>query len=491
MRPQRRLEVRRGASGAAALLAGFILFSSPAQAQESEAALTWDAEPYPAHANGEGAARGGFAAARWAEDWRPDAEAPRRENLAARLKYIRLGADPERYLTLSGNLRLRADAVSNPGLEDAPARLQLLRRLHFGADLHWGEDIRLFGELAHARVDGDEAGASPGTFHNRLAVQQAFAELRGEWGAVAAGVRVGRQEYTDGPAHLLSARDNSGVRSTMNGVRVWLRGSGSRIGLFDFRPTLYARGGTADDRSDPARRFSGATFGVALGEARELFLEPFVWRDQNRLATWGADRGESDRYFGGARLWGKTGRVAFDWSINRQWGRFGARPIAAWQLSGSQSVDLVQPVPLRVSMSFDYASGGNPRGDRMRTADAPFGNGTYLSYGLFLTPSNLLSVGAGLSGSPVASVRVAADYRRAWRASRDDAVYRSGGKAYRGTDLVEARRIADIARIEAQWTMTPKASITLRLERLQAGPALREAGHAGSQVLSAWLALRF
>ena len=492
MRPvrQQRSPERRSAAPARLAVIAVSLLSSSAFAQERDAGAEAEPAGYPAQANGDGSTHRAFSPQRWAEDWRPDIDKDHPDELLDRAKYLRIGPGPDTYLTLSGNVRLRADSVSNPDLERGPARVQLLRRVHLGADLHWGDHVRIYSEIAHGDVMGDRARESPGTFHNALALQQAFAEVGGEFGTLDAGVRFGRQEFTDGPAHLVSARDNNSVRLTMNGLRGWLRGRRVRIDLFEFRPTLYGRGGTGDDRSDPSRRFSGATLGITIGDDNDMFLEPFLWRDHNQRAAWGAERSESERYYGGARLWGKSGRLTFDWSANRQWGHFGARPIDAWQVSGWQALDIAAPPLLRFSIGFDYASGGASHG-RQQTADAPFGNGTYLSYGLFLTPSNLIAASAGVSGAPTSTLRISFDYRRAWKADDADAVYRAGGKVYAGTDRPTPRRIADIARLEAQWTLAPRAMIMMRVERLHAGSALRAAGHVGSSAVTGWLTLRF
>lgn len=493
MRPVRQQQSpeRRSAAPARLAVIAVSLLSPSAFAQERDAGAEAKSAGYPAHANGDGSTHRAFSPQRWAEDWRPDMGSEKPGSFLDRVKYIRIGPSPDRYLTLSGNLRLRTDLISHPDLKRGPGRYQLLRRIHVGADLHWGEHVRVYGELAHADVIGDRARESPGTFHNALAVQQAFAEVSGRTGSLDVGLRAGRQEFTDGPAHLLSARDNNGVRLTMNGARGWLRGTRVRADLFDLRPTLYGRGGLGDDRSDPDRRFSGVTLGVKIDDGADVFLEPFLWRDRNLNAAWGAERSESERYFGGVRVWGQSRRLTFDWSLNRQWGHFGDRQIDAWQFSGSQALDISAMKTLRLSMAFDYASGGSRDRGRQRTADAPFGNGTYLSYGLFLTPSNLVAAGGGVSGMPTEGMRLSLDFRRTWKAKANDAVYRSGGKAYAGTDSVSARHIADIARAEMQWTIMANVALTLRFENFSPGRALADAGHAGAKVATGWLAFRF
>ena len=156
-----------------------------------------------------------------------------------------------------------------------------------------------------------------------------------------------------------------------------------------------------------------------------------------------------------------------------------------WRLGG----DAQAP---RVGIHADYASGGGGYGDGgLRNAYAPFGNNIYYSYALFLTPSNLIAVAPNLTVSPTKAVRVTGEYQLAWRDATDDAVYRANGQPFAGTQNVRAAKIGDVARLQLQWTITPRLSFTGRYEHLFAGPSLTGAGYADSDFLAGWLSFRF
>jgi hypothetical protein len=86
---------------------------------------------------------------------------------------------------------------------------------------------------------------------------------------------------------------------------------------------------------------------------------------------------------------------------------------------------------------------------------------------------------------------VTAEYELAWRATRDDAVYRANGQALAGTRDVRDHKVADIARAQMVWTISPRLSLTGRYEHLAAGPSLTRAGFSSSDFVAGWLSFRF
>lgn len=478
----------------AALIAG----TAHAQIAGAEKApATPIASGYPAGGSGDGTATSGYNLSRWAEDWRAMADAAKRDDPLDRLKYLPLDPAGDIYLTLSGELRLRMNHTTNPNLRDSKAQRQDIARIVGAADVHVGQHLRGYIELAHGGISGVELGAPAASLRNDLTVQQAFVEGDVDVGSVRLGARYGRQEFTDGPNLLVSQRDNNTIRYTLNGIRLWAKGKRVRADLFDLKPTAYGDLGTDDDISDPARRFSGVTLGVALPNGwfggSKLYADPFLWRRKNSVGAWGGRIGPAERFYAGAHVYGDAGAVTIDWTFNHQFGTFIDQRIDAWQLFLAQTyrVGKAKTAP-RVGVHFDYASGGGGYGGRtLRNAYAPFGNNIYYSYQLFLTPSNLVTLAPNLTVSPMKNLRVTAEYQLAWRADVDDAVYRASGAPFAGTQNFHAARIANVSRLQAVWTVTPRVSVTGRYEHLAAGPALRDAGYKSSDFLAGWISLRF
>lgn len=453
-------------------------------------------QEYPTAGVGDGVTAGGYNQSRWAEDWTRYRDPKKRDDVLDRLKYIPIAGD-DVYLTLSGEFRYRVNLTTNPNLRDREAQRQDINRIVGGADLHLGDHVRLFGELAHAGMSGRNLGVKAGQLHNDLVVQQSFADVTGTIGGVDLGIRYGRQTFADGPNLMVVPRDNNAIFTVYNGVRAWAKGRALRGDVFDFKTTRLGIGGTNDDIVDDNRRFSGFTTGVVLPKTllggSNLYFDPFVWRLRNSNAVWGSRTAQEIRKFYGLHLYGDTGPVNLDWTVNYQGGEYDGRPIAAWLILLQQTykVGKAKTAP-RIGFHFDYASGGGAYGTgTLRNSLAPFGNNIYYSYQLYATPTNLIAAAPSVALQPTAKLRLAAEYQLSWRDSVNDSVYRANGQAFAGTQLGDARKIADTIRLQAIYAVSPRVSFTARYEHLIPGPALTDAGYRSSDFLAGWVSFRF
>lgn len=470
----------------------------PSESGQTREPATPIVTAYPAEAAGDGNASAGYNLSRWAEDWTKYRNPKKRDDFLDRLKYLPLDDDGDVYVTLSGEARVRFNLTTNPGLRKAPHQRQDILRLVGGADVHVGKHLRFYGEIAHGGLDGQNLGTPAATLRNDLVLQQGFAELHGEVGGLTVGGRYGRQEFTDGPNLLVSQRDNNTIRFVLNGARGWVRGKTLRLDAFDFKMTRFGDGGLGDDKVDDGRRFSGVTGGVVIPRdwfgGSKLYLDPFVWRLRTDAATWGATTAREARNYVGARLWGDVGRLTIDWSANHQSGDFDGREIDATQVLMAQTWRLgAASTAPRIGVHADYASGGggaNGQG-KLRTAFAPFGNNIYYSYALFLTPTNLKAIAPNFTFQPIKGVRTTLEYQWTWRANANDAVYRANGTALPGTAAVPGTKVADVARAQVVWSISPRLSATMRLEYLRADDVLKRAGLRDSAFAAGWLSFRF
>lgn len=465
--------------------------ATPAVAQSAPSAS------YPAAARGDGATTKGYNLSRWAEDWQAYRDGSRRDDPLDRLKYLPLDDDGDIYLTLSGEARVRMNLTSNPQLIEGPEQRQDIVRLVGGADLHIGDHLRFYGEIAHGRLSGKNVGTPSGSLRNNFVRQQYFAEASGRIGAVDLGIRYGRQEFTDGPNLLISQRDNNTIRFVLNGTRAWARTSTMRATLFDFETTDLGNGGLGDDVPDRNRRFSGVSAGFVLPShwlgGSSLYVDPFLWRRRNRMGTWGGVVARAERYYAGARLWGDAGPVALDWTLVHQFGEFNDRPIRAWQVFAAQTVRLGKDKSApRIGIHADYGSGGGGYGGgTLRNAYAPFGNNIYFSYGLFLTATNMIAIAPNVSFQPVDGVRASVEYQLSWRDDQRDAVYRANYTPYVGTERVGGKAVARLARAQIVYSISPRLTLTTRAEYLKAQTVLKRAGYRNSAFLATWLSFRF
>jgi hypothetical protein len=449
---------------------------------------------YPQQADGQAITLGGYTLSRWAEDWRGLRDPAKRKDWIDRLKYIPIDSRGDIYVTLSGEIRLRINDYSDPGLLNAGYRLEEQTRVVGGADLHIGP-IRFYGELGHGGLSGHNYGTPLPKSRDALVAQQFFAEVSGAVGNYGAGVRYGRQQFTDGSVNLVSQIDNNTIHTSVQGIRGWAQGSSIRADLFDFKKVALGVQGLGDDHADDGTRFSGATLGMVFANAatRKLFLDPFIWRERNNALKWGSVMAREIRYYYGARLWGNFDRLALDWTIDHQDGSFNGRDISAWNAFIAQTyvLDPKHWKP-KIGIHFDFGDGGGSFGKgTLHTAKAPFAGTIAYSYQGALNFTNLFQVSPNFTVSPSRKLDVLTEFQHSWRVSPHDAVYRGLGTAYAGSETVPGRDVGDALRLQATWKMTRRVSIVGRYEYFAPGAILDRLGYGDSHFLAGWISYRF
>ncbi|MDT8760124.1 alginate export family protein [Sphingomonas psychrotolerans] len=466
----------------------------PSEATPERAPANPATRAYPRQADGHGVKLGGYNLSRWAEDWRLMRDPKKRDDFLDRLKYLPLDSKGDIYLTLSGEIRIRADYYSNPGMVDSEYRVEDKLRLVGGADLHVGP-LRFYGELAHGGLAGHNYGAPSAKFRDDLFAQQFFGEIGGTVGGVTLGARYGRQEFTDGSSTLVQQKDNNTIRTVEQGLRAWAQLSAVRVDLFDFEHVRLGLDGLSDDIPDPQTRFSGVTAGVVLRDDKthKLFLDPFVWRERNDKQRWGSVTAREIRHYYGARFWGSYDDLTLDWTVARQTGDFAGRSIDAWSAAVAQTYALGKKgwAP-RIGVHFDYGSGGGSFGTGTIHTARPVTAGSVLySYQGALMATNLFQASPNFTVSPIKTIDVTLEYQRSWRPDESDAVYRGAGTAYARTQLIAGNHIGDALHLQASWKITPRLSLTARWEYFAAGEVLEAAKVSDSHYFGSWLNFRF
>lgn len=411
-------------------------------------------------------------ASRWAEDWtgRGDAGA------APALKDLRLGTA---RITLNTEVRLRQTAFDNARLtpESDPKQAQL--RAVLGANVRLNQHLRLYGEIGTGQVGESRAASSP-NFQNEFALQQLFADARGEIGPALVGVMVGRQEFSDGPRQLISLSDGPNLHRTWNGFRVYAHGSHFRLGAFDLRGTRLGHGGF-DESVNRSEKLQGvnASFIVSSGDGHNTYLEPFWLLTENPAVRVGGQLGSDDRDTLGMRLWGRNGRLRYDWTAARQKGSTaGDRPVDAWAVLAVQSLDLATAKwKPKLTSRIDIASGSRSfHSGASGTFNPLYASSNYVGEGQFLGLSNVVMVSPGVALSPTPRTTLSIEHGLAWRFRETDAIYSSGMRAYAGTETVRGSRIGSLSRLTATMSASTRVSFRLNVEHLHAADALHLAG---------------
>ena len=155
------------------------------------------ATPYPDAAAGDGTTQQGYNPLRWTEDWRGMRDPAKGDDVFDRLKYVPIGSD-DPYLTLSGELHTRVNYFSSPLGRKSEHQRQDSHRIFVGADLHFGEHFRAYGELGRGPMDARTSVRRRARFRTRCWSSRPSSMARGRSGkSTSAPASVGRSLSRD------------------------------------------------------------------------------------------------------------------------------------------------------------------------------------------------------------------------------------------------------------------------------------------------------
>jgi hypothetical protein len=426
---------------------------------------------------------------RWAEDWSDKDTAPA-------YKHISLGREVNSYLTLLAEHRTRLNYTAHPGLRQGTAQDQWLVRNVLGVDAHIGKNFRAFGEINNSFLFGDNPGNRSAQQENDAVVQQLFVAASGSGDSASYVVRLGRQEFMDGPPNIIHIRPAPDVYTSMDGLSLGMHWRRFRFNVFDFKTIELTNGGLGDSSRD-GDSFRGVTMSFAAirpiapgGDA--LYIDPFAWdlhRDDQR---WGPKVADEQRRIYGARMWGTQGKSQFDASLIRQDGSFGSRQIDAWGFFSNASWALPGAWKPRVGFHADYTSGGGAyTTGKMENFSFFYGSIPYFSWGNLIGPTNLTAFAPTLRMSPSQKVSAGLEYEVLRRSNEEDAVYTFLEGVYAGTQNVPGHDVGKMVRADVQWQVNPHLQTAIKAEYLDAGGVLKQAGYSNTFFVAIEAQVRF
>ncbi|WP_245528458.1 alginate export family protein [Gluconobacter morbifer] len=386
----------------------------------------------------------------WAEEWRelPSGPCSPHDPLDA-LKHIDLNDSRSIWLSLSGETRLRNWFDSKPDLgayHNNDSGRFTVRNL-YGADLHLGTHVRVFGQLVNGEAAGWNAFGYGPTYRKAIDLQQAFIEITGKAFGARQGFIFGRQEFLDAPPYMLSNRQTPNIPISWNGFRAYSVWKRVRVDAFDFVQTDDTHSGAQDfkDTENYNNRLYGVNITVAppdlhvFGGIGWSFLDLFyigyklAGHPAAASTVEGALAGSTTRNNLGFRWHGSAGPLVFSMGGIYQGGIFHEadssmrRPVAAFSINTSLAYRFrsVPWVPLLGIQTDIYSGGGaNSRTGLLGNYIEPFGpNTNYIDTTTYLTGSNLVGVTPFLSLNPLSFLNISLKYPFYWRESTDDAVY--------------------------------------------------------------------
>jgi hypothetical protein len=375
-----------------------------------------------------------YTLSRWDEDYRylrDPGDGPR--DTFDPIKYIPLTKNGNIWLSLGGQVRYRFEYFDDfnfgagPGDDDGHHLLRILAH----ADLHLGDNFRIFVQGKSALIDDREGGPRP-TDADEADIQQAFAEgfFRFDNNRNSIMIRGGRQEMAYGAERLIGYSDWTNVRRTFDGVRGSLAVGRHTLDLFWVRPVIIDKESLneTDDDTDFAGIYYVVNLPRLIEEGDRTKLDLYVlWLGTDGEGVAALD---SDTFTVGAHFFTNPVPWDLDMEADYQFGEFGDGDISAWSFAIEGGYSMVrQTWQPRVFLGFDIASGDDDPTDGDReTFNQLFPSGhPYFGYIDAIGRQNIIDVHPGLIINVSRTVNLRFEQHLFWRESDRDAVYNAAG----------------------------------------------------------------
>lgn len=324
------------------------------------------------------------------------------------------------YVSFGAEARYEYAAFNNEdwGKVDAGHNNFLLQRYDLHADLHIGNNVRIFGQLRSALENGRKAGPRP-IDEDQLNVQNLFADVSINKHLT---VRAGRQEIDYGSGRLISVREGPNARLYFTGGKLMY--SSGRLSVDGF--VLMADSthtGVCDNKSTRQINLWGMYAKLIIPASGNLDF--YYLGIQREAATFEEGTANEHRHTIGTRLW-KYG-TGFIYNVEAAWqfGKFGQGVIRAW----TASLDLGYAFKkLSVNLRNDYISGDKKAADgTLQTFNPLYPKGGYFGFDPQVGPVNLIDLHPYVTFALLKNLTLQTDVVFNWRYSLQDGIYRPGG----------------------------------------------------------------
>ncbi|GCE83761.1 alginate export family protein [Komagataeibacter diospyri] len=456
---------------------------------------------------------GRYGVARWAEDWSSLRSKKKGDDPFDVLKYIPLTRSGSVWISFSGETRARNWFENRPVLgaaHVADSGRFTVRNL-YGADLHLGTHVRLYGELINADAGGWRPYGYGDTYRKQLDVQQALIEVKGHVAGAKAGFMFGRQAFLDMPAYVLYYRMSSSVPLAWNGFRAYAAWSRVRVDAWDFVGTDITPDGIFHDTEDYGTRLYGVetTWAppdfVFMGQTGYSFLDLFYFGTKAgggisgvSAPSFAVQPGMATRNNFGGRWHGIAGPIEFSVGGIWQGGAFRAtgadspsRPIDAWSFSSNAGYRIPHDrFHTFVGLQADVFSGGDARRNTVGTYSQPFNPQlTYVDASLTVSESNMVDIAPEVRMTFFRSLSIMARYPLYWRYSTLAPLSRPGALQY--AYHYNGSFIGMAPQATLTWQIGPHLSWAQTLSRFMTASALNRVGGSSGTYYMSNLSFRF
>ena len=394
------------------------------------------------------------------------------------IKYIPLNGSGSTYLSLGGETRQHYESIRN---ENWGATVEdnngwYLQRYLLHADLHMGEELRLFSQI-QSGIETGRSGGPRGVDEDRLDLHQLFLDFSPEFfKSQRLKVRVGRQEIIFGSRRFFNYRERPNLRLSHDAVKIM-----TKVGPTDF--TMLAGRPVQIDRDYFVNNSGNEHSFWGLYSVTDL-----EWRFPQKLDLYyiglnreqaAFDQGTANevRHSVGSRIWGKYGALDYNFEFMYQFGSFGDSAIRAYAIASDTGYTwfLGSESKIRFSLRADIYSGDDDPTDADLNAFNPFfPKGKHISQlaATGLINQRDLHPKLNIQFNKHWSLILSTEF--IWRDSLDDGIYSIGNGLLRTGQASRARYVGTQPEVELKWQVDRHLDIKGIFIFFDAGPFIRE-----------------
>lgn len=423
---------------------------------------------------------------RYTEDYRylRNADPPAGEQLSpwAPLKYIPLNDAGDVYLTLGSELRLRYEWYDNNNWGEGPQDKDgylWVRALPL-ADLHLGENVRVFGQLIGAYAYDLDTPVSP-VDEDRFDVLQAFTDFRiplDERDQLTLTLRPGRQLMTYGSGRLIDNRYGPNVLQAFDAAKAFIQSDRWQVDAFYSRPVDHRRG-EFDDRTDDRQSLWSLYGTLKPRGGSPLGVDVYYIGYLNEDAAFADRTGRELRHTLGTRLFGEASGWDWNFELFYQFGEFANGDISAWSAASDTGYTFESaPLRPRVALRANVMSGDrDPADPDVQTFNPLFPKGKYFGELSPIGPTNLIHINPYVTLRLTEKMQVSGNLGLYWRQSTEDGIYAFGGMdVLRAGDASDARYIGTQAEVLLEYQVDRHLSFSASYSIFTAGDFIRDTG---------------
>jgi Alginate export len=419
-----------------------------------------------------------YNSSRYLEDYSYLKDPSQRKDFWDPIKYIPLNDSGSAYLSFGGETRQHYESIRNEnwgaGVKDTNG--WYLQRYLLHADLHAGDQFRLFTQIQSGIESGRSAGPR-GVDEDRMDFNQLFFDFSPQtFKKSNFTIRVGRQEIIFGSRRFFNYRERPNLRLSHDAVKMMAKAGDTNFTAFAGRQVQIEQG-YFENNSGNEHSFWGLYTVTDVDWVIPQKVDLYYIGLNREQTVFDQGRANELRHSFGSRLSGNYGALDYNFEFMYQFGSFGDSTISAYTLASDTGYTwkLGTESKVRFSLRADIYSGDDDPNDADLNAFNPFfPKGKHISQlaATGLINQRDLQPKINIQFNKHWFLTLSTEF--IWRDSLDDGIYSIGNDLIRTGQTNRARYVGTQPEVELKWQVDRHLALKGIFIFFDAGPFIRD-----------------